>query len=88
MANLGDEVKDEITGFVGIAIARYSYLQGCDRMCVQPVVDEKGILPKEKTFDEPQLIVVKAKKIKRKTVAENPGGPEKYMPQDRIVDTR
>ena len=62
MANLGDEVKDEITGFVGIAIARYSYLQGCDRMCVQPVVDEKGILPKEKTFDESQLIVVKAKK--------------------------
>lgn len=86
MLQLGDEVRDEVTGFQGIATARYSYLNGCNRVFVQPKVDkEKMTLPAGATFDEPQLVVIKAKFA---TGDNSTGGPEKYMPDDRPTDTR
>lgn len=36
MINLGDEVQDTVTGFQGIAVSRHVYLQGCDRITIQP----------------------------------------------------
>ena len=36
MKNLGDEVKDTITGFKGIVVARTEWLNGCARVTVQP----------------------------------------------------
>ncbi len=83
MVNLGDEVKDTITGFKGIAIAHHAYLQGCDRVSVQPKIGKDGKLPVSTTFDEPQLKVIKAKKIKRQAPKVDPGGPEKYTDQGR-----
>lgn len=78
MINLGDEVKDTVTGFKGIAMARHSYFQGCNRITIQPPIDKEKELPDEHTFDEPQLIVIKKAKVKRLAVESNPGGPEKY----------
>ena len=84
MVKLGDKVKDSISGFTGIAVACHSYLQGCARISVQPSVTEKGELPNEKTFDEPQLEVVTKGKGKRKALRENPGGCEKYEDHGRM----
>ena len=84
MINLGDEVKDTITGYRGIAIARHTYLQGCDRISIQPPIDKEGKMPESLTFDEPQLEVVKAAKIKRTAPKKDPGGPEKYTDQGRL----
>lgn len=43
--NLGDKVKDSVTGFSGIAIGRTTWLHGCDRITVQPEgVDKQGKL--------------------------------------------
>ena len=83
MANikLGDEVKDTISGFVGVAISRHSYLQGCDRIGIQPPVNEDGELPESHTFDEPSLVIVARQKAKAGN--RTSGGPEKYMPADR-----
>ena len=40
MINLGDEVKDRVTGFIGIAVSRTNYLNGCDRIDVyEPAQD-------------------------------------------------
>lgn len=65
MINLGDEVKDSVTGFVGIAICRMTWLHGCDRIIVQPKgVSKEGKTFENSTFDEPQLIVVKKAKVK------------------------
>ena len=65
MINLGDKVKDSVTGFTGIAIGRTQWLQGCDRIVVQPQVAKDGKLPDSATFDEPQLIVLVPKKVKK-----------------------
>lgn len=65
MINLGDKVKDSITNCIGIAVAKVSYLQGCDRIAIQSIMDKKGIIPEWRYFDEPQLIVLKSKIIKQ-----------------------
>ena len=54
---LGQEVKDRVTGFKGIVVSKTTYLQGCDRVAVQPKWTE-GEVPKVADFDEPDLIVV------------------------------
>ena len=85
MINLGDEVKDTVSGFKGIATARHSYLQGCDRISVQPPIDKDGKHPDSCGFDEPQLKVTKEAKIKRQAALLNPGGPEKYSDTQKEV---
>jgi len=81
MVKLGDFVKDTISGFKGIAVSKHSYLQGCDRISVQPPIDKNGKHPESVTFDEPQLKVIKKQKIsagQRIT-----GGAEKYSDEGR-----
>lgn len=76
---LGDEVLDKVSKFKGIAVSRHSYLQGCDRISVQPPVNEKGELPDTATFDEPQLAVDTKQKVSQ-VINALVGGPERYMP--------
>ncbi len=85
MIKLGDEVKDMVSGFQGIAVARYQYLQGCNRIGVQPPVDRDGKLPEMATFDEPQMEVIEKEKVVTGVFEHDVvvGGPEKYMPSDR-----
>lgn len=78
---LGDEVRDVVSGFRGIAVAEHNYLNGCTRFSVQPKIGEDGKLPDTATFDAPQLELVKkevAPPGNRLT-----GGPEKFMPRKR-----
>lgn len=58
--NLGDLVKDTITGFEGVVIGETRWLYGCRRFTVQPrdLKDGKPIEPV--SFDEPQLLVLEA----------------------------
>ena len=62
MVELGDKVKDEITGFEGIAVAKTYYLHGCIQITVCPKVNDKGEVPESLAFDEPQLKVIYKKK--------------------------
>lgn len=39
---LGSKVRDRVTGFEGIAVARAIHLYMCDRYTVQPEVDKEG----------------------------------------------
>jgi len=57
MIKLGQEVKDIVSGFKGIATARTEWLYGCVRVTVQSkkCVDGK---PLEQTFDEDGLKVI------------------------------
>jgi len=77
---LGDEVKDTITGFKGVAVIRHSYLQGCDRITIigKSTTDKPD--PPELSFDEPQLALIKAKKIvgNGDTIK---GGPARHIPK-------
>lgn len=57
--DLGDTVRDSITGFQGVVICRAKWLHGCERLTVQPRELGKGGQPHEsQTFDEPQLVPV------------------------------
>ena len=83
---LGDEVKDSVTGFKGVAVCRHSYLNGCDRISVQPKAIKGIELPEELSFDEPQLVITKAKKVplgSKKT-----GGPARHMPKPKTTGKR
>jgi len=55
---LGQEVRDNITGFRGVAVCRSEWLHGCERLVVQPPISKDGKLPETGVFDEPQLEIV------------------------------
>ena len=74
---LGDKVKDRISGYVGIVVARHIYLNGCDRISVQPAIDKDGKLPDPESFDEMQLEVTREEVVKEEREKDT-GGPEKY----------
>lgn len=63
--NVGDHVRDEISGYEGIALARTEWLYGCVRVHVQSKELKDG-KPVDVTFDEDQLQVIKAKAIQPK----------------------
>ncbi len=70
MINLGDKVKDKVSGFTGIVIGKTEWLHGCTRCIVQPPVKKDGTLPENNAFDEPQLELVskrKGEKSKKQT---------------------
>lgn len=57
MIKLGSEVKDSITGFSGIAMARVEYLNGCIQYEVKPKkLDKNRKMLDSEWIDEEQLI--------------------------------
>jgi len=84
---LRKEVKDIITGFAGTVVGRHEFIFGCIRYTVQPKVDKDGKLPDTQTFDDPQLEVVRKKKIKTKET-KVPGGPMPVTPKEKHTPSR
>lgn len=77
---LGDEVRDTVTGFKGVAVARTIWISGCPRINVQPKgVDKDGKIFETNSFDENMLEVVKAKKLKEPDRTK--GGPRATLKQ-------
>ena len=70
---LGDKVRDKVTGFEGIAVAKTEWLNGCIRVTLQPPISKDGKIPESGTFDEPQLEVIEAGKVN--TGSRETGGP-------------
>ena len=60
---LGDKVKDLVTGFEGIAVGKATYLTGCDQIVVDPGCDEKGVPKETFTFDINRLEVLEKKVV-------------------------
>lgn len=79
---LGKLVKDRVSGFEGIATAETRFLQGCNRILVQPKVKEDGILPDTKYFDEPDIVVIgDGIQHKEANTEKPPGGPREQNSQ-------
>ncbi len=68
MVELGDKVKDTVTGFSGIAVCKVDYLQGCRRFGVQAPSKNNKKPDEWQYFDEPQLQVIKRGALKRPTI--------------------
>lgn len=78
---LGDNVKDRITGFKGIALARAEYLAGCVRILIQPEgLDEKGEARESDWIDEGLVVLVKENGEKK---APATGGPANAPPMQQ-----
>ena len=78
MIQLGSKVRDNITGFQGIAISRVIFLNGCERICIQPQELHEGKPIESQYFDIQQVELVEEKKIEAKpeSIARKTGGPE------------
>jgi hypothetical protein len=62
---LGDEVKDKVSGFSGIAIGRIEYINGCIQFGIKSKVKKTGELPKDNYWvDEKELDIVKKGAVK------------------------
>jgi hypothetical protein len=74
---LGDIVRDRISGYTGIATGRTEYLHGCERIAVQPMVTKgDGTVHDPAWFDAPQLEVTETRGYDAlRFVLPQPGGP-------------
>ena len=73
---LGDEVKDKLTGFTGIVECRCQWLHNCNTYGIKSRSLHKGAPIDRHFFDEPQLKLDKeAAKPAQKKSKEKPGGP-------------
>lgn len=60
--DLGVEVTDRVTGFLGRIVGRAQHLSGCNTYGVQPPLGKDGTLQQPVWFDEPRLVRTKDNK--------------------------
>ncbi|QXN71258.1 hypothetical protein RCKVOTHE_57 [Rhodobacter phage RcKvothe] len=77
--DLGDKVRDNVTGFAGTVTGIADYLTGCSQASIQPPCDEKGGFVEARWFDVDRLHVVE-KKVAVHVVKTARGGPAGSAP--------
>lgn len=76
---IGDLVRDRVTGFEGLVVARTEWLNGCARITVQPrTLDKDGKPIEAHGFDDLQCEVVQKDAIGRKA-RRSTGGPREEV---------
>jgi uncharacterized protein YodC (DUF2158 family) len=81
--NLGDEVKDIVTGYKGIIMYRCHWYHNSDTYGVKSQILKDGIPKQTVTFDDAELVLVKANKVK----IENDKTPNfKFKLGDKVKD--
>ncbi len=81
---LGDRIRDRVTGFEGIATCRAEYLNGCVQYDISGKADEKGearILQ----VDDQQIERVDTGLNKKAPVKKRTGGPSRMRTAGRIA---
>ena len=72
---LGDKVRCKVTGFIGVAVARTEFLNGCIQYSIAPKWDKKSsVIPEDVGIDEQSLEVIGLKKKKKSPKKEENGG--------------
>ena len=77
---LGDRVKDRITGMTGIVYGISNWLYGCRRITVQPEKEKDGKPADTFCVDEPQLRITKKAAIAGDKPVEKPAKKVKPKP--------
>jgi hypothetical protein len=72
---LGDRVRDQVSGFTGIATSITRWLNGCVRVGIESEKLEKGKIGESYTIDATQLVVVKRAVVPAFQGEQGPGGP-------------
>lgn len=76
---LGGKLKDTVTGFVGVAIARDEWTNGCRRYGLQAPMDKDGKVPDLRWVEEMDLEVVLAAPVTSPETRRR-GGPQSPNP--------
>jgi hypothetical protein len=79
-ADLGDEVKDVVSGYRGIVTGVFKYLNGCVRLCLSSRKLVDGKVPDDFVVDTTQVEIIKRSAVASKRSAHSdavtgPGGP-------------
>ena len=79
--NLGDQLRDTITGFTGVCVSRSQWLSNCNTYGIKAdgsisprTLDEKGMPKDTQHFDEPMLEIVTPSVMK---ASRETGGPKR-----------
>ena len=80
MFELGDLLRDRVSGLQGVAMCRSEYLYGCFRWGIAPREVESSKPAEWVHFDEPQLELVEAGVVRRPNSVETTGGPRPDAP--------
>jgi hypothetical protein len=85
---LGSRVRDRISGFSGIVVARAIWLNGCTRVGIQSEVLCEGKPLEPQWFDEPQVDVVPEQPAESPSApaAPRPGGGPRRDPASPRID--
>ncbi len=87
MIELGDRVKDKISGLKGIVVGISTYLYGCRRVSFQPEEAKNGKPADWVTVDEPQLDIVKKGAIAGRMIVDEEARPHGPRPSiERRMD--
>ncbi len=74
MIELGNEVKEIVSGFCGIAVSRIEYLNGCVQFGIRGKVGSDGKVPDTQYFDDKYLeFVGKGVSVQKKPTGGNMG---------------
>jgi hypothetical protein len=76
--DMGDTVKDDVTGYEGVVVAITHYMTGCTHASLQAKKNKEGKVPEWESFEETRMTLVK--KVKVPKVAKAPiGGHPRHM---------
>ena len=82
LPELGDKVRDRVSGFEGIATVHAMHLTGCDRLWLDPSVDKEGKKVDGMWVDIDMLEIIKPNVIERISYTrKTPGGID--LPRSR-----
>lgn len=76
--NLGDKVRDTITGMTGIAVVKSEHLNGCIHIAIEPTAldkDGKTVVPEFFDIQRVEVLEPGAFQQHTHTEAPIPGGP-------------
>jgi hypothetical protein len=81
MIQLGQQCRDRVTGYEGIAVGKAVYLTGCTQFGIVAQAG-KGKVPPAEWFDEGRLEVIGKGIVEADVTGPANGGPNRDAPQD------
>ena len=79
---LGDRVRDAVTGFTGVVMARVEYLTGCNQVSVLPEAEKPGQLPAGEWLDIERVVSLERGAVR---IEARPGGADIPPPPARRI---
>ena len=81
MIKLGSRVRDRITGFEGILIAKTEWFYGCIRLGIDAINLKDGKPIDTVWFDEDRVCEIESEKLEEPNSDSAPGGPQRESDQ-------